>query len=192
MMEVSDLGRNVTYKVSLPGGQARLKEAALYVMKKCEGLPFFGLVKLNKILWRADFQSFRERRSPVTGRQYQRIENGPAPVEMRPILNDLLSRNEIELRHTDVPNEQRPYALVEPNTQHFSAYDLRYLDQAIEYFAPFPATKVSDMSHGVAWASRENGDLLPYDSAYLDDRPMATSLRPKLADMARQRQWRTA
>jgi hypothetical protein len=60
-MQESQIPR-LTYRVELPGGQVRLREAALYVMKKCENLHFFGLTKLNKILWKADFSAFAARR----------------------------------------------------------------------------------------------------------------------------------
>jgi hypothetical protein len=80
----------VTYKVDLSGGQRRLKEAILYVAQRGQQMAFFGRIKLNKILWRADFKSFYERRQPVTGRTYQKLEFGPALVEMWPVMNDLL------------------------------------------------------------------------------------------------------
>ncbi|HVX79823.1 MAG TPA: Panacea domain-containing protein [Devosiaceae bacterium] len=191
MNDLADFGYKVTYEVPLPGGQARLREAALYVMRRSENSDFFGLVKLNKILWRADFQSYRERFSPVTGRQYQRLQNGPAPVEMKPILNELIARGDIVLRSTSVPGEQRPVAIAQPNLQHFSAYDLRYLDEAIEYYREKTAREASDLSHGLAWLTRQDGDPIPYEAAYFDDRPMPNNLRLKLSQIARERGWRT-
>jgi hypothetical protein len=80
---------HLTFQVKLPGGQSRLREAALYVMTRCANAEAFGLVKLNKILWRADFKAYAARRVPVTGRQYQRLAQGPAPVEMLPVLQEL-------------------------------------------------------------------------------------------------------
>jgi hypothetical protein len=46
----------LTWKVPLPGGQKRLREAVLYVSAACKDAERFGLVKLNKIIWRADFE----------------------------------------------------------------------------------------------------------------------------------------
>src|ERR1700720_1644773 len=92
--------RKLTWKVQLPGGQKRLREAILYVSHACEAAPLFGLVKLNKILWRADFESFAERGQPITGRQYQRLPQGPAPVEMLPLLNEMQAEGLIRIERT--------------------------------------------------------------------------------------------
>ena len=127
---------HLTWKVRLPGGQARLREAVLYVSRACEGAADFGLVKLNKILWRADFEAFAKRGQPVTGRRYQRLPLGPAPVEMIPILNELQAKGHlvIESRPAFDFEEQRPVALIEPNLRYFSRDDLDYLGTSITYF----------------------------------------------------------
>jgi hypothetical protein len=62
-------------KIALPGGQARLREAILYVSDAYRDAEIFGQTKPNKVIWRADFRSFAELRSfaergiPVTGRE---------------------------------------------------------------------------------------------------------------------------
>src|SRR5947209_2464575 len=91
-----------TWKVDLPGGQRRLREAVLYTAHRCIEAPYFGLVKLNKILWRADFDSFADRGQPVTGRQYQRLPQGPAPVEMVPVLNGMLADGLVKIERVRV------------------------------------------------------------------------------------------
>src|ERR1700688_4900638 len=90
----------LTWKAQLPGGQRRLREAVLYVSQKCEQAPYFGKVKLNKIIWRADFESFAQRGQPVTGWQYQRLKQGPAPVEMLPVLNELQADGLLRIQKT--------------------------------------------------------------------------------------------
>jgi len=186
MVALSDLGRNVTYRVNLPGGQSRLKEASLYVMQKAAAFEYFGLVKLNKILWRADFAAFHERHIPVTGRQYQALEAGPAPFEMRPILNDMLRDSEIEIIETEVPGELRPIAKVQPVLRFFSQNDLRFLDEAIVYYKDMTATQASNESHGLAWKTRHIGDPIPYEAAIFDDSITPENMPPKLADRFRE------
>src|SRR5665213_2629173 len=79
--------KSLTYTKALPGGaRERLRELILYVSEKCEKSTRFGMIKLNKIIWRADFTAFEARRSPITGAGYQRLPLGPAPIEMRPVL----------------------------------------------------------------------------------------------------------
>ena len=56
--------RKLTYRFKLPGGQRRLREMVLYVSERNSDTERFGLVKLNKILWKADFSAFADRGIP--------------------------------------------------------------------------------------------------------------------------------
>jgi hypothetical protein len=181
----------LTFRVDLPGGQGRLREAALYVMTKCAEADAFGLVKLNKILWKADFRAYAARRSPVTGRQYQRLPQGPAPVEMYPLLQDMQRDGDmrIEKRPVGPFEEQRPFALVKPSMRYFSADDVGYLDSAIEAYWSFTGRDVSRDSHGVAWETRANGDPMPYDLALLSDETLSQREVTHFARLAEERGW---
>lgn len=162
-----------TFRVNLPGGQDRLRQLIIYIAQRCEGAERFGAIKLNKILWRADFQSFAQRRIPVTGREYKRLEMGPAPKEM-PILHKemqaqgLISMTKILVVRGKI--EHRTIAHMAPNMAWFSAEDQRYIEESISYYWEKTGTEASDDSHGVAWKSRNNGELMPYELAFLSDR----------------------
>ncbi len=188
-----DQPSKLTYKVDLPGGQSRLREAILYVCAKCEQASFFGLTKLNKILWFADFTSFAERAQPVTGRQYQRLSFGPAPVEMLPLLAEMQNSGEIEIETSRILDfdERRPRALVTADLRNFSPSDLAYLDRAIERLWNLSAHSVSDLSHGVAWSSRSNGDPMPYQLSYLSDAKLGRMAKAKLLKKAKEKNWRS-
>ena len=160
--------RKPTYKYHLAGGQSRLREAILYVCKKCESDQYFGLTKLNKILWSADFNSFAERGQPVTGRTYQRLEFGPAPVEMLPVLTEMQNTEKLKIEITTI-QEKRPIALVEPMLRDFSPSDIDHLERAIAVFWGATGKETSDRSHGVAWMTRKDGDQMPYELAYFSD-----------------------
>ncbi len=193
MSILPDTPPKLTWRVQLPGGQTRLREGILYVSKACESAPSFGLVKLNKILWRADFDSFVERGQPVTGRQYQRLEQGPAPIEMRPVLNEMLAENLIRIDRARVIDffEQRPVALVEPNVSLFSRSDLNFFDRAIAIYWDKTGKETSDASHGAAWASRDNGTPMPYESAYLSDQSISERLKGRLLTLAQKYGWKS-
>lgn len=182
---------SLTYKVDLPGGQSRLRDAILYVSGKYKNADWFGLVKLNKTLWKADFDSFRERQYPVTGRQYKRQKDGPVPYEMVPILNDLLRDDyiEIEKRPVGRMTEQRVIPKVEPSLRNFSPADVSYFDRAIRFYWDFTGTEASDHSHGVAWATRYNGDDMPYNLAFLSDVPLADWEQRYYGRLAQQEGW---
>jgi hypothetical protein len=181
----------LTWRVSLPGGQRRLREAIIYVAKKCETAPHLGLVKLNKIIWRADFDSFAQRGQPVTGRQYQRLPQGPAPVEMLPVLNEMQADRLLRIDRRKVIDfvEHRPVALVDPNLTLFSKGDIDFLDRAIAIYWEMTGAETSDISHGVGWRSRSDGEPMPYELAYLSDESLGTGQKARLLKLAVENSW---
>src|ERR1700733_511729 len=179
---------NVTYKIDLSGGQRRLKEAILYVAQKGQPMAFFGRIKLNKILWRADFKSFYDRRQPVTGRTYQKLEWGPALIEMWPIMNDLLREDLLVEEEHVVPGnktEHRPIAKADPVLRLFSQEDIEYLDESLHHYWNMTGMESSDESHGTAWKTRNIGDAIPYEAAYFEDKPLPKAALERLAERAR-------
>jgi hypothetical protein len=183
----------LTYKVEMPGGQSRLTEATLYVVNKYAEARKFGLTKLNKVLWRADFRAFADRGVPVTGRQYQRLAQGPAPVEMPIILESLLANNamEIEKRRVFQFSEHRPIARAQPSMRWFSPDDLSYLDEAIQFYWDWTARSLSKHSHGRAWETRSNGDPMAYELARLSDDEMKPMEKRYFARLGKARGWRS-
>ena len=182
--------RGLTIVVPLLGGQDRLKQLILHVAKTCEGARYFGAIKLNKIIWKADFDSFAERQLPVTGREYRRQKFGPALREMRPLQSDMIRDGLIRFEPRDFGDgivEQRTIALVEPNLTKFSPTDLTYVDRSIQHYWSKTGTESSDESHGVAWLTRANGDPMPYESSLLSDRTPPPSQLERLKQKIRSR-----
>lgn len=191
--------QKLTYRVELPGGQDRLRELILYVSSKAEGMERFGLIKLNKIVWRSDFAAFAARGVPVTGRAYQRLRLGPAPVEMQPLLAEMQQDGLITVRmlsfglDSDGKEivEKRPVARAEPNLRWFSADDLTYVDQAISYYWRMTGAETSDDSHGPAWKTRANLDPMPYESAYLVEESIGQSQLERALNIAKEYGWKS-
>src|SRR5438132_259644 len=61
---------------------AKFKELMLYAAEKSVADPTFGATKLNKILFFSDFLCFGLAGHAITGATYQRLKNGPAPVQL--------------------------------------------------------------------------------------------------------------
>lgn len=186
--------KSLTYRVSLPGGQERLRELILYVAKRCDNAPRLGGIKLNKILWKADFDSFASRGVPVSGRAYQRLEFGPAPVDMAPLHAEMARDGQVEVVQIDVGDglvEHRTRALVEPRLNWFTAEDLKFVDEAIAYYWDKTGTQASEDSNGVAWRTRANGDPMPYELAYLSDRKVGEAQGERILALAGEHGWRS-
>jgi hypothetical protein len=157
----------------MPGGQRRLMQMILYVAKRCEPCRFFGAIKLNKIIWKADFNSFAERRVPVTGREYLKQKFGPALREMVPVQRDMFRDGLIRFDRRDFGDdkvEERTIALAEPDMSLFSEEDLVFVERSINHYWEMTGTESSDESHGIAWDTRALGVPMPYESALLSDR----------------------
>jgi hypothetical protein len=187
-MRVQNASPSLTARIDLPGQQDRLRQMILYISEKCVEAEQFGLVKLNKILWKADFEAFASRRKPVTGRPYQRLELGPAPKEMKPVLMEMETDGIIRFDLTDFGEgiiEKRPIALAEPHLINFTPDDLKFVVRAIGYYWDKTGMETSDDSHGIAWKSRANGDLMYYELSYLSDEEISprqrTSILNKIA-----------
>jgi hypothetical protein len=169
-MRVVTAAPKMTERVELPGGQDRLRSLVIYVSAKCEQAERFGLVKLNKILWKADFESYADRGRPVTGRPYQRLPEGPAPREMPRILSDLNRDQIIWFDFTDFGDgiiEQRPRTTTRFNPGDLTPADMRYVDAAIEHYWDKTGREASDDSHGIAWEVQNNGEPMFYELARL-------------------------
>lgn len=186
--------RAATVMVPLPGGQSRLRQVILYVAGKCEGAKYFGAIKLNKIIWKADFDSFAGRGVPVTGREYRRQKFGPALWEMRPVLDEMASDGAIHIEAIDYGDdivEHRTIALDIPNMSHFSVEDIAYIDASVSHYWEMTGVEASDESHGIAWKTRFNGDKMPYDLALLSDEVPQAAQMDRLKALIRRRELTT-
>jgi hypothetical protein len=150
----------------------RLKEAILYVSKSCEDDPKFGAIKLNKILYYADFQAYRELGRSITGATYQHLPEGPAPRELLPARQELLDEDALSLDYKQVFSyvQQRTVARRDANPEVFESWEMdkRILDKAIDFLAPYWGSEVSKISHD-EWGYRltSEGEEIPYRTAWL-------------------------
>jgi Antitoxin SocA-like, Panacea domain len=176
-----------TERVDLAGTDSRLKELVVYIASKCQDDPAFGAVKLNKILFHADFRSQRRRGRPITGVPYFRLQQGPAPRNMVPIMNELHQEEAVRTQRRLVGGreQKRPVALRLPNLERFDGLDIAIVDEVIEEQWGKSATAVSAESHGVQWRTRANQDPIPYEAAYLSDAPVTAYERVRAEELAR-------
>jgi hypothetical protein len=183
-----------TIIVHLPGERSRLRQLILYVSTRCMGARHFGLIKLNKIIWKADFDSFAAREVPVTGREYRRQKFGPVPREMKPLHDDMLRQGAIRIErrvYADDIVELRTVPQDIPDLSLFTDDDMSYVDASISHYWRMTGTESSDESHGVAWRTRRDGDPMPYESAILSNRELSPSQRRRVVDLIQHRQLTT-
>lgn len=185
----------MTYRMDLPGGQVRLRELVLYIAQKCAEAEYFGLTKLNKILWRADFEAYADREMPVTGRAYQRLQFGPAPTEMRPLLSEMADSGLIDIEERPVNGELTEKRVrikdQQPSLYFFSDDDIDYVDRAINYYWSKTGKETSDDSHGIAWKILSDLDPMPYEFARLSDALIPSTQLERLKSIGQEEGWRS-
>src|SRR4051794_11181803 len=64
----------------------KFRELVLYLAERSEGDKHFGATKLNKLLFYADFVYYLYFGNSITGHTYQKLEHGPAPRALKPIV----------------------------------------------------------------------------------------------------------
>ena len=141
------------------------------------GDPHRGAVKLNKIIWWADQESFRRIGYSITGSRYQRLQQGPVPYRFPPVRDQLAAAQKILVTQQDV-GAPRPATVLEPGPSGdisrvhsvLAVGDIQILDESLAKFHGWSGKKASDFSHreSVAWQNLEDGDLIP-DGAWLID-----------------------
>jgi len=85
-------------------------------------------------LYFAEFASVRQTGKPITGSEYQRLDNGPAPRRLLPRREILMESGAAELQATTVFGcaQQRLIALREPDMSQFSEDEIEVVDQVVD------------------------------------------------------------
>lgn len=170
--------------------EAKFAEFLLYVTRRLEGDPAGGAVKLNKVLFYAEFAHVRAHGRPITGAEYQKLENGPAPRRLLPVRQRLIERGDAELRTETYlgRSQKRLVALREPDETRFGPEELRAVDEALTELHGRSATDVWQLSHGeVGWRMVGDGDTIPYEAAYLRPAVRTEAVREHARRLAAER-----
>lgn len=152
---------------------ARLRELILLIAMRSEGDEPFGAVKLNKLLFYADFLSYVKFGESITGQEYQALVNGPAPRRMVPVLTRMQRDEVLAIRENDYygKNQQRAFALQDPDISQFDYAEMELVDKVIKHFWGKNATEMSIESHHfVGWKLAKQGETIPYSVALVGSR----------------------
>jgi hypothetical protein len=129
--------------------------------------------KLNKLLYFCDFAHVRRPGDPITGFEYQKLPQGPAPRAMVPVRDRLLDDGTLTLR---VENDAFGYNHHVYTTTRladmtvFSDSERETIDNVVGELSSMSGRQVSDLSHEDAgWQMVDVGKTIPYATAYLGD-----------------------
>ena len=162
----------------------KLTELMLHVAQQLEADRAGGATKLNKVLYFSDFAHLRRTGRPITGAEYQKLPQGPAPRRVLPVRNRLVERGDAELRHeTFLGYEQhRLVAKRDPDLSMFDTDELETVQRVLEDLAHLTASQVSHLSHDEpGWQLVGDGETIPYEAALIAPEQVSTPTSRRLA-----------
>lgn len=162
-------------QITLPG-RSKFEELLLYVAEKSEGDSNFGATKLNKLLFYADFAYYRYTGKAITGYTYQKLEHGPAPRAVVPVINAMEAAGDckrVNRVHFGKP-QKRIVALRKPDLSAFTADEIAFVDSVISDLWSLSATEISKKSHEfIGWKLAADGETIPYEATLVGKRKPA-------------------
>jgi hypothetical protein len=161
------------YQTPQPNDE-KLKELIIYLANKCQGDDAFGAVKINKLLFYADFLAYLNFGHAITGHEYQVLNNGPAPRRFLPIRRQLEEQDDIIVYQKDI-GASKPQTIIAPKRQAnlgvFTAQEIALVDMLIEDNRYSNGTYMSRESHRfVGWQLGQIGETIPYEVALVSKR----------------------
>jgi len=151
---------------------SKFKELILLVARECREDPRCGATKLNKILFYSDFLAYEELGQSISGEAYRKLERGPVPSRMLPVVEDMQSQGWCAWADRDyfgLPL-RKLQPLREPDLSLFSTEELEVVRRVIQDLWELNATEVSDLSHRFAgWQAAASGEEIPYETVFVDE-----------------------
>ena len=165
--------------------QDKFNELVLYIAQRSEDDPRFGAIKLNKLLFYADFGSHRLRGAPITGATYRHLQAGPAPKELLETRKFLVDSGaaEIVTRPYFAGMQTRVVPKRAPNISGvLSEEELSIVDDVINEFWQYNGQQISERTHREwPWLVTKDMEEIPYYTAWVSTDP----LTPEQVDAGR-------
>ena len=171
--------------------ERKLKELILYVADRCEADPTFGAVKLNKILFYADFLAFASTGKPITGVGYEKMQLGPVPSALQQASASLIAEGDLARQRKDRfgRTQVRFVALRAPDLSLFTGAEIALVDEVVAALKGVNAAEVSDLSHlEHGWQLASLREFIPYETVFLSNEPVTDADRERARELVAQNQ----
>lgn len=148
-----------------PQSPSKVKNTILYFISKLGGV---FTTKMNKLLFYADFYSYKKQGVGITGLSYKAIQYGPVP-ERWDILYGLIDDIEHEIVSFASGNSgERLVSQIEPDMSVFTPEQQSILDEIVYKLKDKTANQLSELSHQEdAWLKFKDTNLLiDYSEAF--------------------------
>ena len=180
------------FEFAVPNKEARFKELVLYIANECVDDSTFSKIKLLKILFFSDFESFGAYGVPITGMTYRKLPFGPFPVDFPRMQDEMLRNGQIKIfsRRVYDHSSQRLLPLQAPTFDLLSARDIAVVNGWIRFFWNMTAKRVSEYSHGRAWKLAKPSQLIPYEAVFISNEPVTFEDVDRVKELAARYNWK--
>jgi hypothetical protein len=149
----------------------KLKAIVHYVCASCRHDPDkLGAVKLHKILWYADGQTYTRLGKAIVGEDYTRQAHGPMSIHLDSALRELEREGHLSVRSVSFKGKQKREFLASrtPDVSFLGEKEKRILDEVIRNVTEdHSAYSISEKSHDHLWEVAEPGEIVPYQQELL-------------------------
>lgn len=173
--------------------RAKFKELVLYLSQSSAEDEGFGMVKLNKLLYRADFEAFRLHGQSITGATYEKQEYGPVARELPLALDELAQTGYVIWHQIESGPYTRkvPEAAEQPDLSQFDDAELAIINSIISELAALGGRSVSEWSHeqSSGWRAAEIGQAIGYGSALVSSEGLSGPQMARALERSRRENW---
>jgi hypothetical protein len=179
------------FEFPLENRDARFKEVVLYVADRCVEDPTYSKIKLLKILFFSDFESYGKYGVPITGVPYRKMPFGPFAVDYPRLQQEMIRDRMVKVHSRKVHDysSERLLPLQEPTFEFLQARDISIVESWIRRFWNITAKRISEYSHGKAWKITKDSALIPYEATFISDEPVTFEDVDKLKELATRFGW---
>lgn len=179
---------------------AKFREMVLFFAERSAPQvdPKMSRVKLNKLLYRADFEAYRLLGQSITGETYVWGPYGPMASHLPKAEEELGARGHLEYKiDTSGPYERKiPIALEGSDPLQFDPHERVIMEATLVELAEHGGRSASDWSHeeSVGWRLRDANEALrrepiPYESDLVASTPAPPSAVARLRDRVLTNSW---
>jgi len=180
--------------------RGKFKELVVYLCatSEREGDEGFGMVKLNKLLYRADFEAYRLLGHSITGETYEKQEFGPVARDLPIILDELGAAGRLRWQSIAAGSHTRkvPTTTDDPNAvadmSAFPADEREVIENTLRELAVYGGKRAGEWSHeqSAGWkAAPEYGHPISYASAVISTEPFSEQDIDHVRTFLREQSW---
>lgn len=145
----------------------KLEELVLYIAYKSQNDKYFGMTKLNKLLYYSDFMSYLYEEEPIVGATYIKKDQGPITPDLLSAIERLKEKKKIAISEISFFNftQKKVVPLKNPDISCFKPEEIALVDEIIEHFKDNTAKDISKFSHGeLGWQAAKMNEIIPYEA----------------------------